>query len=271
MQGRLLAPRDGRIQAFPSDAWEQELVLARDATIDGIEWIFETYGEDENPLADDAGLARLLKAENETGTKVTSLCADWFMDRPLVQGDEWERSERRGKLGWLVHRAQAAGIRRIVVPFVDHAALTTADDAARAAETIASLTPELERTGVEVHLETSLGPDAFAALLARIPHRLVKANYDTGNSAALGYDAEEEFDAYGTRIGSVHVKDRVRGGGTVALGQGAADLTAVFRRLRDAGWTRPLVLQVARGEPGGEVEKTRRDADMVRALWNDAG
>ena len=33
-------------------------------------------------------------------------------------------------------------------------------------------------------------------------------NYDTGNSASLGYDPSEEISVYGHRIINVHIKDR---------------------------------------------------------------
>ncbi len=37
MQGRLVPPVDGKIQAFPAGSWERELLLARQAGLDLIE------------------------------------------------------------------------------------------------------------------------------------------------------------------------------------------------------------------------------------------
>ena len=73
---------------------------------------------------------------------------------------------------------------------------------------------------VELHLETDLDPGKFKSLLDEIKHPLIKVNYDSGNSGSLGYSPVEEFAAYGDRIGSFHIKDRVLGGGTVPLGTG---------------------------------------------------
>jgi L-ribulose-5-phosphate 3-epimerase len=261
MQGRLLPPEPGRFQAFPADRWERELELAPSAGVDGVEWIYEEHGRDRNPLASDEGLAELDAARGRTGVAVESLCADWFMDHPLL-ADPTAGVET---LGWLCDRAAAAGIGRIVVPFVDASELRGPDD-------VDALVRALEgfraRPGVEVHLETSLAPPEFAALLERLPDPAFKANYDTGNSASLGYDPEEELAAYGSRIGSVHVKDRVRGGGTVPLGEGDARIETVFEVLRRLGWERPLVLQAARGPDGREVETVARQADLVRSLWS---
>lgn len=270
MQGRLVPPVGDRIQAFPADAWENELRLAPGAGISGIEWIYEVYGADVNPLASDEGLARLRAASGDTGIAVESACADWFMDRPLLRCPDDERGERVAHLAWLVHRAAAAGVARIVLPFVDASAITDEGEALEVAEIISGIMSDLEAARVELHLETSLPPGQFAALLTQLDHPWVKANYDSGNSASLGYDPREEFAAYGDRIGSVHIKDRVLGGGTVPLGEGDADIPATLSLLRGAGWDRPLVLQTARGRTGDEVAKVAGDVAQVHAWWEQA-
>ena len=48
----------------------------------------------------------------------------------------------------------------------------------------------------------------------------MRVNYDSGNSASLGYRPRDEFAAYGSRVGSVHLKDRRLGAGTAPLGRG---------------------------------------------------
>ncbi|MFL5885956.1 MAG: sugar phosphate isomerase/epimerase family protein [Thermoleophilaceae bacterium] len=261
MQGRLLPPEPGRFQAFPPERWRDELELAPSAGVEGIEWIYEEHGRDRNPLGSDEGLAALDEVRARMGVVVESLCADWFMDRPLL-ADVADGVER---LRWLCGRAAAAGISRIVMPFVDASDLRGPDDVDAL---VAALDGFDASRGVEIHLETSLDPSAFAALLSRLPDPPFKANYDTGNSASLGYDPEEELAAYGSRIGSVHVKDRVRGGGTVPLGEGDASIETVFELLQRLGWDRPLVLQAARGPDGHEVETVARQAELVRSMWS---
>jgi L-ribulose-5-phosphate 3-epimerase len=130
-------------------------------------------------------------------------------------------------------------------------------------EILSAVLPDAQRHGVELHLETALQPDVFAALLARLPDPHLKVNYDAGNSASLGYRPRDEFAAYGGRIGSVHVKDRVRGGGTVPLGTGDADLPAVFDGLHALGYRGDYVLQAARGEPEDELALARSTLAFV--------
>jgi L-ribulose-5-phosphate 3-epimerase len=187
------------------------------------------------------------------GVAVKSLCADYFMDRPLLRARNEERGDLLATLSWLIGRCRSAGIRHIVLPFVDDSRIETD---AEVDEVVSMLGPVLavaERENVELHLETSLTPRRFAGLLERLPHGMLKANYDSGNSASLGYAPCDEFTLYGARIGSVHIKDRVRGGGSVPLGTGNADLPALFECLTQVGYRGDYILQVARGEPGNEV------------------
>jgi len=253
MQGRLLPPVDGGIQCFPRLNWAHEFAFAAQARLDSIEWIYDQFGADVNPIATDEGIDSMLELSELHRVRVASLCADYFMDLPLVRASGAETDERLGVLLWLMDRCQRMAIERIVLPFVDASRIATDAEVDKVVEAITRALRRAEVTGVELHLETSLDPHRFAELLARLPSELVMVNYDIGNSASLAYDPREEFAAYGERVGSVHVKDRRKGGGTVPLGTGDADFPAVFDCLRALGYTGDFVLQVARGIPGDEV------------------
>jgi len=271
MQGRLVPPTEGRFQSFPRTRWAEEFTLAAEAGLASIEWIYDLFGADDNPLADDAGLSRMQRLCDDGDVKVVSMCADYFMDLPLVRVDGDELKARLETLTWLLGRAQRAGIRHVVLPFVDASRIDTDADFRQVIHSLHSLFPVAERTNVELHLETSLPPSRFADLLAELPHPLLKVNYDSGNSASLGYRVGEEFAAYGDRIGSVHIKDRVRGGGTVPLGSGNADFPALFAELNRLEYQGNFVLQVARGEPGHEVSLARNNASFVAGHLQQIG
>jgi hexulose-6-phosphate isomerase len=96
---------------------------------------------------------------------------------------------------------------------------------------------------------------------------MLKVNYDTGNSGSLGYRPTEEFAAYGSRIGSVHVKDRILGGGSVPLGNGSTDFPTVFEGLRKVDYCGDFTLQAARGQPGDEVKWARKNLKFLRRFW----
>jgi hexulose-6-phosphate isomerase len=145
------------------------------------------------------------------------------------------------------------GIGRVVIPFVDKSRIESEEEKLQTLSILRMLLPSAEKYNVEFHLETSLAPQSFAELLEQCPHPLLRVNYDSGNSCSLGYRVNEEFAAYGHRIGSVHIKDRRLGGGTVPLGTGNANLPAVFQGLAALSYRGDYVLQIARSEPGQEL------------------
>lgn len=256
MHGRLSPPENGRFQSFPSQSWREEFPRAAEAGLGAIEWIWEAYGADVNPLATDPGVEEIKRLSERHGVAVRSVCADYFMDFPLVRAGD-DSKQRRDALAWLIGRCGLAGITRIVIPFVDASRMQTAEDHSQALATLESVLPDAEAAGVELHLETDLGPDAFAGLLVRLDHPFIRVNYDSGNSASLGYPPLDEFRAYGERVGSVHIKDRVLGGKTVPLGTGSTDFAGLIQGLREVRYGGDFVLQAARGTPGDEVAWSR--------------
>ena len=124
--------------------------------------------------------------------------------------------------------------------------------------------PDGEKTGVELHLETDLKPGDLVSVLERIFHPLLRANYDMGNSASLGHNPEEELTLLNPWLGSVHVKDRMLGGGTVPLGTGDTDFSTCFRLIAAAGFQGPFILQAAREETLDEVELAVRNRKFVQ-------
>ena len=148
-----------------------------------------------NPIQTDAGIESILQLSRAHGVAVRSMCADYFMDFTFVRAADTERAERIAHLAWLLEQARRIGVTRMVLPFVDQSAIRDEADRAAVIDTLQRALPVAEGAGIELHLETSLGPADFAALLARIPHPFVKVNYDSGNSSSLGYRPAEEFAA----------------------------------------------------------------------------
>jgi len=116
---------------------------------------------------------------------------------------------------------------------------------------------------VRIALETDFPPPQVMKLVDALDPESFGINYDIGNSASLGYPCEDEFRCYGARIFHVHVKDRLRGGFTVPLGEGAADFPGVFRRLADLGYQGAYILQTARATDGDHAGVLARYRDMV--------
>lgn len=268
MQGRLLPPQNGFFQCFPREHWAEEFSCAAEAGLNAIEWIYDLQSAGANPIETDEGVATLFDLSRRNGIEVVSLCADYYMDRPFVTSGVDEERQLIGHFLWLLQRCEKAGITRVVVPFVDASRIENLQQQARVIDILGSVLPAAEERNVELHLETSLSPEEFRLFLRNFDTPFIKVNYDSGNSSSLGYDPREEIAAYGKRIGSVHIKDRVKGAGSVPLGQGAADFDALFAGLRAVQYAGDYVLQVARAKPGDEVNWARQNRSFLLQYLN---
>ncbi|MGA3055452.1 MAG: sugar phosphate isomerase/epimerase family protein [Candidatus Korobacteraceae bacterium] len=269
MEGRLVPPEDGRFQCFPRNQWESEFAHAAKVPFDYIEWVYDLYGHDVNPLGNPAGIEHQKRLIESTGVCIRSVCADYFMDKPLLRCGEQELDERLQELARILRNGSAIGVNRVVIPFVDASAIRSTEDVVAVQDALKAAMQFADETRVEIHLETSLGPAEFAKLLDCIPHPRLRVNYDSGNSASLGYSPANEFAAYGDRIGSVHIKDRALNGGTVPLGAGNADFPALFSCLEKIEYRGDFTLQVARGTPGDEVALAKQNLAFVRSYWHN--
>jgi len=263
-QGRLGPPVDGHFQSFPRLGWEQQLeMLSGLASIRGIEWMFDAYGEGANPLESAASRQQMASCLSAAGLELNSVCADYFMDYPLLRSSVAQRRERCEKLAWLIDASAELGIRRIVLPLLDASRITTDAERATIVECLNQLLPLAQQRGVYLNLETDFAPSELRGLLLELDHPMVKVNYDTGNSAAAGFDPREEFAAYGEWIGSVHVKDRLRGAGSVALGTGDVDFPLLRELLLQFDYRGDFVMEAARGEPGHEPDWQQHMAERT--------
>jgi L-ribulose-5-phosphate 3-epimerase len=264
MQGRLSPPVDGKIQSFPADTWQREFDLAAEVGLDCIEWIYETGTDHANPLRTGNGIREIEDVANATGVAVQSVCADYYMADRLVLPDGGIGERALAHLKALVARVADLGAQHIVLPFVDSSSLGSRSEVDGLLRVLEAALPDAEAASVELHLETDLKPAALVGILDRASHPMLRANYDTGNSASLGYDPKEELTDLASHLGSVHIKDRMLGGTTVPLGQGSADLPACFRLIHAAGYEESFILQAAREAGLSEPALATRNVAFVQ-------
>lgn len=264
MQGRLSPPVNGRIQSFPVDTWRKEFTLARQAGLDCIEWIYEAETEAINPLRSDEALIEIRRLAENSGVPVWSVCADYYMAEQLVLPDGTLSNANIQHLFWLISQTRLLGARYIVLPFVDSCSLKSPEEIEGLIKVLRVVVPAAESAEVELHLETDLLPEDLVAVLECLSHPMIRANYDIGNSASLAHHPSKELRLLGPWLGSVHVKDRVRGGDTVPLGTGAADFATCFRLICAAGFNGPFILQAAREIGLSELELAIRNRRFVQ-------
>ncbi|HEY0666719.1 MAG TPA: sugar phosphate isomerase/epimerase family protein [Sphingobacteriaceae bacterium] len=250
MQGRLLPKYDGRYQAHPVGYWQDEFSIASTLNLFCIEFIFDYNDYQANPLIADEGVNKISEVIQNSGVKVVSICADYFMEAPLHHPDIRIFNQGRDVLIKLIKNSRTLGIRDIVIPCVDQSSLKSEDDKNRFVDRILEIAEFAEDSNVNLSLETDLDPRSFADLLFKLPSTAITVNYDTGNSAALGYQVTEEFEAYGARISDIHIKDRLLCGGSVELGSGNVNFDLFFDTLKSIDFNGPLIMQAYRDDEG---------------------
>ena len=162
-----------------------------------------------------------------------------------------------------------AGARLVVVPLVDRGALGSRGEEDDLVAWLIEQRSTFRNCGTRILFECDYGPQELGRFIERLPEPEFGINYDTGNSAALGYRPAEEFSCYGRRICNVHIKDRAVGGTTVPLGTGDADFPQIFEQLVAAGYGGNLILQTARARDGNHRTALAAYRDQVKE-WMDA-
>ena len=159
----------------------------------------------------------------------------------------------------MLDNAQIIGVTDIVIPCVDQSSLCDQEAANRFVENLTPMVKIAEKYGINLSLETDLAPQSFVELLDRFNSSRVTVNCDIGNSAALGFDSNEELSTYGYRITDVHIKDRMLAGESVTLGEGNADFSKFFDKLKEFNYQGPFIMQTYRDDEGVEVFKKQLD------------
>ena len=263
MQGRLSPEVAGRIQAFPWAHWRQEFAIAARLGFSLMEWTLDHARLNENPIMTPAGRREIGALAAAHQVRLAALTGDLFMQMPFWKRDA--KAELVASFDAVLDGCAAAGIGTIVVPLVDNGSINSPEEAAALSRVLLARTSRLRRDGLVIAFECDLAPAALAAFIADYPQDAFGITYDTGNSAALGYGCRAELAAYLPRIVHVHIKDRMRGGGTVPLGTGSAQLAIAIALLERGGYRGNYVLQTARAGDGDHAGALARYRAMTLA------
>lgn len=262
MQGRLCGLVDNKIQAFPKSEWRKEFRRAYRLGLGLMEWTLDNESIDSNPLINKGCFQELSELKDRWNITIPSVTGDCFMQNPMWK----DQSNIRAFMDYT--RKVLDGCARndskiLVIPVVDKSSIKCRQEEEELTEALLGLDSYIRRKGLIVAFESDYCPSELARFIGRFPIDTFGINYDCGNSGSLGYDCVEEFSYYGDRIVNVHVKDRLRGGATVPLGEGSVDFKKVFGGLRKLKYNGNFILQTARATDGDHMNAISRYADMV--------
>ena len=262
IQGRLSPPLGESLQAFPVDTWEEEFPKVNSCGFDAMEWIFEVGGYRGNPIWTEEGIQRIRELSHQYGVDVPSICADYFMKRPLFRVSVQEKKEAVRTLKRLIRQGALLRIQRILLPVLEEAEIRTEEEFRELVISMKECFVVAEDFGIELAIESNLESERYISLMKELDHPLAKIYYDVGNRVAMGYDIQKDVRQLGRWISGVHIKDRKRSGPSVPFGEGDVDFPGFFRALREINFQGFYILQGAR--KGNEVETAKRYLEFVR-------
>jgi L-ribulose-5-phosphate 3-epimerase len=253
MQGRLSPVVENKIQAFPWKHWEDEFSSANSLDLRIMEWTLDQENLYSNPIMNQEGRDRIKILSRQFNISIPSLTGDCFMQAPFwkFQGQEKETLEKIFLS--VLESCQFLAMEFIVVPLVDGGSIKTKKERSSLFSFFERYESEIEKTSIKILFESDYGPLDLKSFIDELNPKVFGINYDIGNSAAMGFDPEDEFSAYGNRIMNVHVKDRELNGFTVPLGKGDANFPLVFKLLEEFSYKGNYILQTARSETGDHL------------------
>lgn len=267
MQGRLSPIVDGKIQSFPWNTWRQEISEATSIGLNIMEWTLDQERLHENPLMSAGGQAQILELCKFYDFSIPSLTGDCFMQAPFWKVSGHDLCEKlKLDLDSILEACSKVGIRYVVIPLVDDGRLENLEQENNLANHLLAIESKLIRLGVKIIFESDFAPGDLKRFISRFSSGNFGINYDVGNSAALGFDPEIEFAAIGDRICNVHVKDRIKGGGSVPLGEGDANFEKVFELLERGGYRGNYILQAARDDGGDHLQALVQYKKFVQGM-----
>ena len=266
MQGRLSDQVNGLIQSFPWENWENEFFVSRNIGISLMEWTLDHKNLYQNPLMKEKDRLKILELSKKNQLSIKSLTGDCFMQNPFWKAESKKKDNLHQELIDICRASSLIGIKIIVVPLVDNGMPENEYQEDQIIQFFKSIIEDLKSFNLKIAFECEFKPLKVAKFIERLEYEQFGINYDTGNSAAIGYLPKEEFKSYGERIINIHIKDRKLRGETIELGNGAANFKSIFEEIAKIKYVGNFILQTARCENKNHAEKISKYGNFIDNL-----
>jgi len=263
MQGRLSNLVNNSIQAFPKENWRDEFKTAKEININLMEWTLDYEDLYKNPLMTNDGREEIKYLSKHFSVSIPSITADCLMQKPFWKCQKEDKKLLEEVFLEVINCASKLNIKYIIVPLVDNSSISNKNEENLLINFLSENLSFLKNSSLNILFESDFEPQKLKYFIRKLPSNIFGLNYDTGNSASLGYDPEEEFSCYGKHIKNVHIKDRIKNGITVPLKKGDVDFEKVFFNLKKYSYKGNLILQTARDKNNKHAEAISKYRDFV--------
>ena len=177
------------------------------------------------------------------------------MNAPIQSANKEEKIIFKEIISRLITNLSKLGGSDIVIPFVDNSKLHNKEDKEKVIEFLNSFQEICSDNNINLSLETDLEPENFKDFIDAFDNNFITINYDSGNSASLGYSIVEELEILGNKITNIHIKDRLLNGFSVELGKGDANLKYLKKFIIGNNYDGVITFQAYRDEEGISIFK----------------
>lgn len=267
MQGRLSPIERDRIQTFPFANWKNEFKIAHKNNFFLIEWTIDTYNIDENPIFFDNGLKEIKDYQVKYSIHLDSVTCDFFMENPIFN----KKDNKINSLDYvikLLENSRYLGIKYIVLPIVDFSSIKNQIDEAELIDRINLISNKIPN-GSKILFETDFSPSHTLSFIKNFDKLKFGINYDTGNSANLGYNFKQEMESYYEYIDNIHIKDRKFNSHSVNLGNGDFLFYDFFLFLNKINYKGNLILQTARSKNNEHLDILLKNKIFIENIINE--
>jgi|OM-RGC.v1.007791920 hexulose-6-phosphate isomerase len=254
MQGRIVNQERMKIQSFPWNNWEKEFKILNQNKFNLLEWTVDNEKFFKNPINSKKGRRKINKLKKNYKIKINSLTTDFFMEKPFFK----EKVKKNmsicfKKLKTILMNANKIKIKFIIVPLVDNSSLKK-NKIDFFIKKISKIKNILRINKQMILFESDFAPKVLLKFIKRFDTRFFGINYDTGNSASLGYKFENEI-IYFKFVKNIHLKDRLYNGETKRLGEGDFNFKKFISFIIRNKYKGNFIFQTARSKYNKHLEE----------------
>ena len=187
------------------------------------------------------------------GINIPSVTCDYFMQEPFFKKNKLKKKiEILNVLKKIIRNGNKLSIKYFIFPLVDNSSIKLASEESYLIKEIRKILPLLKKNS-KILFEIDLSPNKVISFVKKFRSSKIGINYDTGNSASLNYDFNDEI-KYFKYVKNIHIKDRKLGGGTVRLGKGNWNYKKFFKLIKGK-YKGNFILQTARNKSNDHINE----------------
>jgi len=251
MQGRLVPSENKKIQSFPWKNWRREFEISNKIGLNLIEWTIDRKNFFQNPLNTKDGRKEIIKLKKINKIKLKSVTADFFMQSPFFKKN---LSKELNILKIFIKNCSKLKIKYIICPLVDNSSIKNEFEEKKLINGFLKINFLIVKHKLQILFESDYNPKKLRNFIKQFPAKTFGINYDTGNSAGLGFSFDEEK-KYFSRVKNIHIKDKKYNSLSLKIGTGNYNFKKLFEFLKKKRYKGNYIFQTARNKDNIKMMK----------------